>query len=141
MRSRFLPAISANSPPFRQILDHGPSRAGPHLRLQTETTITEPQNYATTPIPITPSPLPPPITGELLAPSHLRVSQFGSRFLPHTTAPIRCVLPLLGDRFVLIGHDDGLSMLNMFPKEWTDDGLSHSGPVGAQAKVIWEGEA
>lgn len=76
-----------------------------------------------------------------MTPSHLRVNQFGSRFLPHSTAPIRCVLPLLADRFVLIGHDDGLSMLNMFPKEWTDDGLSDNGPAGAQAKVIWEGEA
>lgn len=94
-----------------------------------------------TPVPPTPSPVPPPITGEVLAPSHLHLSQFGSRFLPHSTAPIRCVLPLLGDRVVLIGHDDGLSMLNMFPKEWTDDGLSDSGPAAAQAKVIWEGEA
>ena len=51
------------------------------------------------------------------------------------------MLPLLADRFLLIGHDDGLSVLNMFPKEWTDDGLSDNGPVGAQAKVIWEGEA
>jgi len=51
------------------------------------------------------------------------------------------VLPLLADRLILIGHDDGLSVLNMFPKEWTDDGLSDSGPAGAQARVIWEGEA
>lgn len=143
MRPRFLckPSSSANPPLFFQILDHGPSRTAPQLRIQTETIVTQPPNYANTPVPVDPSPAPPSVTGELLAPSHLRVSQFGSRFLPHSTAPIRCVLPLLGDRFVLIGHDDGLSMLNMFPKEWTDDGISHDGPAGAQAKVIWEGEA
>jgi len=126
---------------LRQILDHVPGRTSPQLKLQTETLIAQPPNYATVSDPSNPSPAPPPITGELLAPSHLRVSQFGSRFLPHSTAPIRCVLPLLADRFVLIGHDDGLSMLNMFPKEWTDDGLSDNGPASAQARVIWEGEA
>ncbi|KAF9651684.1 hypothetical protein BDM02DRAFT_3110114, partial [Thelephora ganbajun] len=123
------------------ILDHGPSRTSPQLRVQTEALIAEPPNYATPSVPSNPSSVPPPITGELLAPSHLCLGQFGSRFLPHSTAPIRCVLPLLADRFVLIGHDDGLSMLNMFPKEWTEDGLSDDGPAGAQARVIWEGEA
>lgn len=123
------------------ILDQAPSRPTPHLGLQTENLIVEPPNYATSSIRSNHSPVPPPITEEILAPSHLRVSQFGSRFLPHSTAPIRCVLPLLADRFVLIGHDGGLSMLNMFPKEWTDDGLSDNGPAEAQAKVIWEGEA
>lgn len=124
-----------------EILNHGPSRTTPQLGLQTKNLITEPPNYPTSSVPSNPSPVPPQINEEILAPSHLRVSQFGSRFLPHSTAPIRCVLPLLADRFVLIGHDDGLSMLNMFPKEWTDDGISDNGPAAAQAKVIWEGEA
>lgn len=41
---------------------------------------------------------------------------------------------------LLIGHDDGLSVLDMFPQEWTDGGLTTKGPSDAQAKLIWQGE-
>lgn len=78
--------------------------------------------------------------GELLSPSRLNLHHFGSRFLPHTTAPIRCLLPLLNDSLLLIGTDDGLSVLNMFPKEWTDHGLMEKGPNDAEAHHIWVGE-
>ncbi|KAI0265162.1 hypothetical protein BC834DRAFT_1041995 [Gloeopeniophorella convolvens] len=81
-----------------------------------------------------------PMPGEPLEPAHLGLNQFGSRFLPHTTAPIRALLPLLGDRLLLIGHDDGLSVLNMFPQEWSDTGLRTLGPAEAQAHAIWTGE-
>lgn len=77
---------------------------------------------------------------EAVSPSHLEVYQFGSRFLPHTTAPIRCLLPILNDRILLIGHDNGLSALDMFPREWADNGLTEKGPADAEAKPIWEGE-
>ncbi|KAI0248727.1 hypothetical protein BJV78DRAFT_1284612 [Lactifluus subvellereus] len=81
-----------------------------------------------------------PIVGESLRPAHLGLHQLGSRFLPHTTSPIRALLPLLGDRLLLIGHDNGLSVLNMFPQEWTDVGLQTRGPGEAQAHSIWTGE-
>ncbi|EGN92045.1 hypothetical protein SERLA73DRAFT_173171 [Serpula lacrymans var. lacrymans S7.3] len=91
------------------------------------------------PTPVEPPSQPP---GELLSPTHLKLHQFGSRFLPHSTSPIRCVLPLQSDRLLLIGHDSGLSVLNMFPSEWVDTGgLVQKGPNEAQARPIWEGEA
>lgn len=79
-----------------------------------------------------------PVTpaGEPLLPSHLKVHQFGSRFLPHTTYPMNALLPVLGDRLLLIGHDNGLSVLDIFP---TGDPET-SGPGDAQVRPIWEGE-
>lgn len=44
------------------------------------------------------------------------------------------------DRLLLIGHDEGLSVLDMFPQEWTESGLSFKGPDEAQARSIWQGE-
>jgi hypothetical protein len=87
-------------------------------------------------------PLPPlPFVSQRLSPTHLKISHFGSRFLPHTTSPIRCLLPLESDRLLLIGHDEGLSVLTMFPQEWTETGvLSTKGPDEAQARLIWRGE-
>ncbi|KAF8914340.1 hypothetical protein CPB84DRAFT_1721306 [Gymnopilus junonius] len=77
-----------------------------------------------------------------IEPSHLKINHFGSRFLPHTTSQIRCVLPLLADRILLVGHDDGLSVLDMFPQEWTDVGsLVTKGPDEAQCRPIWRGES
>ncbi|KAH9071689.1 hypothetical protein EDB83DRAFT_2221096 [Lactarius deliciosus] len=81
-----------------------------------------------------------PILGESLRPAHLGLHYLGSRFLPHSTSQIRALLPLLGDRLLLIGHDNGLSVLNMFPQEWTDTGLQTRGPGEAHAHPIWTGE-
>ncbi|KAI3610592.1 hypothetical protein WG66_006830 [Moniliophthora roreri] len=83
-----------------------------------------------------------PSVSNKLRPTHLKMHTFGSRFLPHTKSQIRCVLPLLGDRILLIGHDDGLSVLDMFPREWTESGaVSIKGPEEAQALPIWQGES
>ncbi|KAG2073578.1 hypothetical protein BDR04DRAFT_1094494 [Suillus decipiens] len=88
------------------------------------------------------------IPEEHLFPTHLSIYHFGSRFLPHSTAPIRCILPLQHDRLLLIGTDVGLSVLNMFPAKWADEtspdgvtGLIQKGPADAQARVMWTGEA
>lgn len=88
------------------------------------------------------------IPEEHLSPTHLSIYHFGSRFLPHSTAPIRCILPLQHDRLLLIGTDVGLSVLNMFPAKWADEtspdgvtGLIQKGPADAQARVMWTGEA
>jgi hypothetical protein len=87
-----------------------------------------------------PTPTPPAFTGELLSPSHLRLYHFGSRFLPHTSSPIQALLPLPSERLILIGHLDGLSVLDMFPHEWTEDGLTQKDPSEAQTLVMWQGE-
>jgi len=116
----------------------GPSTAIPTLHLHT------PSDILPSP-PIQPEELleydpTQPIVGESLQPAHVGLHQLGSRFLPHTTSPIRALLPLLGNRLLLIGHDDGLSVLNMFPQEWTDIGLRTRGPGEAEAHAIWTGE-
>jgi hypothetical protein len=91
-------------------------------------------------IPRTPSP-PLPFVSQRLSPTHLKISHFGSRFLPHTTSPIRCLLPLESGRLLLIGHDEGLSVLDMFPQKWSETGaVSVKGPDEAQARLIWQGE-
>lgn len=77
-----------------------------------------------------------PAPGEKVPASHLRLFNFGSRFLPHTFSQIRCLLPILGDRLLLIGHDEGLSVLNVFP---TGDAPDASF-ADAKVKPIWEGE-
>lgn len=87
-------------------------------------------------------PLPPlPFLSEDLPPTHLKVNHFGSRFLPHTTSQIRCLLPIQSGKLLLIGHDEGLSVLDMFPEDWTDSGgVAMKGPDEAHAKLIWKGE-
>ncbi|KAG6910814.1 hypothetical protein DXG01_007703 [Tephrocybe rancida] len=88
-------------------------------------------------------PLPPlPFNNRTLTPTHLKVNEFGSRFLPHAMSPIRCLLALESDSLLLIGHDDGLSVINTFPQERSDDGnLTINGPDGAHARTIWLGQS
>ncbi|KAF9481871.1 hypothetical protein BDN70DRAFT_875843 [Pholiota conissans] len=82
-----------------------------------------------------------PFVSQPIEPTHLKINHFGSRFLPHTTSQIRCVLPLLANRLLLIGHDEGLSVLDMFPQEWAETGeLITKGPDEAQSRPIWLGE-
>jgi hypothetical protein len=82
----------------------------------------------------------PSLVAARISPSHLRLNHFGSRFIPHATSPIRCMLPIPSESLLLLGTDTGLSVLNLFPAEWTDDGLSPKGPSDAYARVIWMGE-
>ncbi|THH16413.1 hypothetical protein EW146_g4220 [Bondarzewia mesenterica] len=128
--------VTAQSSAPSIVLDQ-PSISHPRLTLQT--------GFQPLPSPpIYPDELPAeesqPLVCESLLPTHLSLNQFGSRFLPHTHAPIRALLPVLGDKLLLIGHDDGLSVLNMFPQEWMETGLQSKGPSEAQAHRIWEGE-
>ena len=87
-------------------------------------------------IPEAPESTSPPPPGEHIPSSHLRLFNFGSRFLPHTGSQIRCLLPVMGHRLLLIGHDEGLSVMNMVP-----DGEARSAEFAdAQVRGIWEGE-
>ncbi|KZW04141.1 hypothetical protein EXIGLDRAFT_16516 [Exidia glandulosa HHB12029] len=74
-------------------------------------------------------------TGERLDPCHLSLHTFGSRFIPHSHAPIKAVLPVLGDRYVLIGHEDGLDVLDMFPDESFEGNTQD-----ARRREVWRGE-
>ncbi|KAA1466563.1 hypothetical protein DENSPDRAFT_831416 [Dentipellis sp. KUC8613] len=127
----------ANQPTAFPGPEQGGSTSIPHLQVQTAfkplpSPPIYPEEY--------PSAESQPLVGQPLSPTHISLHQFGSRFLPHTTYPIRTLLPLLGDKLLLIGHDNGLSVLNMFPQEWTDTGLRNKGPAEAEAHPIWEGE-
>ncbi|KAI9068443.1 hypothetical protein FKP32DRAFT_1618597 [Trametes sanguinea] len=110
----------------------------PQLHLQT--------NIPLSAIPVSPfahtSQPPPPaqLLPQAIDPSRLKLYHFGSRFLPHTTSPIRCLLPLGNHHLLLIGHDKGLSVLDMFPTEWSDGEDAQKGPADAEARLIWEGE-
>ena len=108
----------------------------PQLHLQTSLPPPMPSPFAHANYPPPPQTLIP----ESLDPSHLKLYNFGSRFLPHTTSPIRCLLPLNNHHLLLIGHDNGLSVLDMFPGDWDEDDDTEKGPAEAEAKVIWEGE-
>ena len=47
----------------------------------------------------------------------------------------------MGDRMLLIGHDEGLSVLNFFPREYSESGeLTTKGPDEAESRLIWRGE-
>ena len=95
--------------------------------------------------PLTHAKYPPPpasLIPDNIPPSHLKLYHFGSRFLPHTTSPIRCVLPLNNHHILLIGHDNGLSALNMFPTDSDSfgDNEVEKGPADSEANLVWEGE-
>ncbi|KAJ6515257.1 hypothetical protein C8R45DRAFT_1205543 [Mycena sanguinolenta] len=118
-----------------------PTPTTPGLSIQTRnlriSTLSEPPPTARPEQPL--PPLPPVSTA--LRPTHLKMHHFGSRFLPHTTTPIRCLLPLQADRLLLLGHDEGLSVLDMYPQDWNDSGgLDLKGPEEAVVRTIWEGE-
>ncbi|KAI0375924.1 hypothetical protein BV20DRAFT_985111 [Pilatotrama ljubarskyi] len=115
-----------------------PQALHPQLHLHT--------NFPLSALPVSPlthARYPPPpasLIPEPLVPSRLNLYNFGSRFLPHTTSPIRCLLPLGNHHLLLIGHDKGLSVMDMFPSDWSDEEETQKGPSDAEAKLIWEGE-
>ncbi|TFY57224.1 hypothetical protein EVJ58_g7158 [Rhodofomes roseus] len=136
--------LSAPAPARYAAQSSRPLPPTPQLHIQTD--VSAAGSSTTLPPTQTPSLLPEPsppatLVSEVLSPSRLKLYQFGSRFLPHTTTPIRCLLPLLNDQILLIGHDRGLSVLDMFPREWTDEGLTEKGPTDAEVRAVWEGEA
>ncbi|KAF8528840.1 hypothetical protein BU17DRAFT_79995 [Hysterangium stoloniferum] len=76
-------------------------------------------------------------TSQCLPPSHLRLHTFGSRFLPHSEHPILCLLPICDDTKLLIGHADGLSVLDMYPEVVS----SELGPREPRRRDIFHGES
>ncbi|KAF9534614.1 hypothetical protein CPB83DRAFT_878973 [Crepidotus variabilis] len=133
----------------QQSLDeqNSPAVAGPRINLPDDHTALHIQTASLTLLDSPPlsqedvASLPFPFESEVLEPSHLKINHFGSRFLPHSTTQIRCVLPLGGNRMLLVGHDDGLSVFDMFPQEWTDDGeVITKGPGDGRCYPIWRGE-
>ncbi|KAJ3998024.1 hypothetical protein F5050DRAFT_1806306 [Lentinula boryana] len=130
---------SAEFPGIPTIINEPSSPSPMALHIQTNDLrnlhISQPAQHTLSP------PLPPlPSVSLKLQPTHLRMHQFGSRFLPHTTSPIRCVLSIMEGKLLLIGHDEGLSVLDMYPRSESAAGISVKGPEEAQARSIWTGE-
>ncbi|KAJ3719387.1 hypothetical protein C8R42DRAFT_673692 [Lentinula raphanica] len=129
----------AEYPGIPTIINEPPSPSPMSLHIQTNDLhnlhISQPAQHTLSP------PLPPlPSVSLKLQPTHLRMHQFGSRFLPHTTSPIRCVLSIMEGKLLLIGHDEGLSVLDMYPLSESAAGITVKGPEEAQARSIWTGE-
>ncbi|KAG9104722.1 hypothetical protein FRC06_011616 [Ceratobasidium sp. 370] len=77
------------------------------------------------------APAPPPVTQAVAR--CLSVAHFGSRFIPHSHIPIETLLPLgLDDRFVLLGTQRGLSVLDILPS------LHGAQPVAGTARALEE---
>jgi hypothetical protein len=124
------------------IVNHRPHPTGPApvpLHIQTsDLTVKVSSQHSPDDTSIFAAPL---FASQTVSPTHLKICHFGSRFLPHTTSQIRCILPLLADRIILVGHDDGLSVLDMFPQESAYRGeVVLKGPNEAQCRPIWKGE-
>ncbi|TRM67838.1 hypothetical protein BD626DRAFT_479986 [Schizophyllum amplum] len=132
-----LPPRSINVP--APMIVHEPPTPQPTLQIRTMNLVQQ-ESEAEAP-PDTP-PLPAlPFLPQRLKPTHLKMFNFGSRFLPHSTTPIRCLLPILSDRLILIGHDEGLSVLDIYHQTWDSAGhVVQHGPDEAQARAIWLGE-
>ncbi|KAJ4478996.1 hypothetical protein J3R30DRAFT_3682343 [Lentinula aciculospora] len=130
---------SLDSPSIPTLINQPPSPSPMALHIQTDDLrnlhISQRTQHTLSP------PLPPlPSVSLKLQPTHLRIHQFGSRFLPHATSPIRCVLSIMEGKLLLIGHDEGLSVLDMYPRSESVAGISVKGPEEAQARSIWTGE-
>lgn len=73
--------------------------------------------------------------GQRLRPCHLSLHTFGSRFIPHSTSEIKCILPFMNDRYVLLGTAEGLDLIDMMPSP------SIEGSTGeARRRELWRGE-
>jgi hypothetical protein len=83
--------------------------------------------------------------GERIAQSHASLHTFGSRFIPHADCQIHCVLPLMSDRFLLLGTDDGLSVLDLLPElHGGSTNPSRGGHLNlgdAKPRKLWIGES
>ncbi|KAF8592580.1 hypothetical protein K439DRAFT_1625928 [Ramaria rubella] len=74
--------------------------------------------------------------GQALPPTHLKLRSFGSRFLPHSEEPILSLLPLFGDKKLLIGRTNGLSVLDMESQA----PLSEVALKEPRRRDVWHGE-
>ncbi|KAG8802115.1 hypothetical protein FRB91_010667 [Serendipita sp. 411] len=84
------------------------------------------------------------LSAQRIGDTRLSIYEFGSRFIPHSASPIRSLISLLDDRYLLLGGPDGLGFLDVFPENQLmaadSDSIVH--PLeGAKRRDIWTGEA
>lgn len=88
--------------------------------------------------------------GERIGQTHASLHNFGSRFIPHSETIIHCVLPIMSDRYLLLGTDEGLSVLDLLPglhggvggSSETYQAGQHALTLGdAKPRKLWVGES
>ncbi|KAF8314699.1 hypothetical protein DL93DRAFT_2198497 [Clavulina sp. PMI_390] len=85
--------------------------------------------------------------GERIPQSHVSIHHFGSRFIPHADCQIHAVLPVMADRYLLLGTDDGLAVLDLLPSlhggaTGHNAGRGHLMNLGdAKPRKLWVGES
>lgn len=131
------------SPPMHDsaVLRSLPSQSTEDIIEQTEgLQISDPGPQPLPPLPI----IIPQVLATRISPAHLSIHEFGSRFIPHSSLPITMLLPILSDRYLLIGNSDGLGMLDVIPE---NEPLSADANVGyvhaleaAKRRDVWLGE-
>lgn len=108
-------------------------------RLSRMATTSKPPNYPADPVSYPPQRL---SIGERIPRSHASIHNFGSRFIPHATSTIHTILPIMTEHLLLLGTDEGLSILDLLPGQ---RGLAPpsigSSLADANARPIWRGEA
>ncbi|KZP00128.1 hypothetical protein CALVIDRAFT_533777 [Calocera viscosa TUFC12733] len=78
--------------------------------------------------------------GDPLPPTQAALYSFGSRFLSHSADSICCLLPIVRDRFLLIGTTEGLSVLDVLPRLHGEEPLGMStGLDNAKSRELWTG--
>ncbi|KAG8829539.1 hypothetical protein FRC17_006423 [Serendipita sp. 399] len=90
------------------------------------------------------SPMSAQLSAQRIGDTNLSLYEFGSRFIPHSSYPVRSLVPILDDRYLLLGGPDGLGFLDIFPENQLiaadSDSIVH--PLeGAKRRDIWTGEA
>lgn len=84
------------------------------------------------------------LASQPLHPTSLAVYQFGSRFIPHSSTRITCLVPLVDERYLLLGSTEGMGVLDIFPEkdvQSTEDPLMLHPLEGAKRRHLWTGEA
>ncbi|PVG00490.1 hypothetical protein CPB86DRAFT_773734 [Serendipita vermifera] len=90
------------------------------------------------------SPMSAQLVSHRVGDTRLSVYHFGSRFIPHSIAPIRSLVSLCDDRYLLLGGLDGLGMLDIFPERAqvnTDDSVISHPLEAAKRRELWTGES
>lgn len=84
------------------------------------------------------------LASERIGNTRLSVYQFGSKFIPHSGGRITSMVPLMDDRYLLLGGTDGMGFLDVFPDNdciAIGENLMLHPLEGAKRRDLWTGEA
>jgi hypothetical protein len=76
-----------------------------------------------------------------IQPLQPKIFYLGSPFHFYIASRIRCLLHIPGTNFILVGHEDGLSVLNLRPESDHDNRRGRNALANVQLGEIWRGLA